>query len=137
MNRPMNNPIYIAHTSIHWKGMTREQNDPRFVQFKSEEYGYSAAFLLFFMYREMYGCNTIYQFLSVWASPYAIKLEYLVKNVSHYSGIDADKPIAGYDCNAYIRIMCALSYVLNGRRAKKVRVCKGLWYAVRALSAKC
>lgn len=126
-----NNPIYVCHSSIQWKGMIRVQSDPRFVQFKSEEYGYCAAFLLFFMYRQMYGCNTIRKFMSAWSSPYAIKLEYLVKCVSYYAGIDADKPLAGYDWNAYIRIMCALSYELNGCRAKKVRVCKGLWYAIR------
>ena len=127
----MNNPLYIPHSSIEWKGMTREQNDPRFVQFKYVEYGFCAAFLLFFHYRKKYGCNTIRQFISVWGSPYSIKVDYLSRYVSLLCGYPEDKPIAGYDLNTFIDLMAALSYAINNRVYSRRRICYGLWYAIR------
>ena len=41
-----NNPLNIRRGKDQWKGMAEAQNDRAFVQFKSLDYGWRAAFYL-------------------------------------------------------------------------------------------
>ena len=125
-----NNPLNIRHSSSKWKGMARDQTDPSFVRFTSMAYGYRAAFVLLRTYRQKYGCNTIRKIISRWAPPNENNTETYIRHVSEWSGIEADKLIAGQDANAYIKIVAAMARMENGREANMEDVVQG-WRMAR------
>ncbi len=104
-----NNPLNIRHSSDKWQGRAKTQTDPAFVQFVSMAYGYRAAFVLLRTYRQKYGYNTLRKIIGRWAPPSENNTERYLANVSKWSGLDPDKPIAGHDANTYIAIVSAMT----------------------------
>ena len=117
--------LNIRHSSSKWKGMSPEQTDPSFVQFVNPAYGFRAAFVLLRTYRKKYGCDTIRKIIERWAPPNENNTEAYIRHVSEWSGIGADKRIAGQDANAYIAIVAAMSRVENGVEARMEDVVQG------------
>ena len=109
-----NNPLNIRHSSDRWQGKAKTQTDPAFVQFVSMAYGYRAAFVLLRTYRMKYGYNTLRKIIARWAPPSENNTERYLANVSKWSGLDPDKPIAGHDANTYIAIVKAMTRMENG-----------------------
>ncbi len=105
--------------------MTRVQSDPQFVQFETMAYGYRAAFVLLRTYRQKYGCNTIRKIISRWAPANENNTEAYIRHVSQWTGIEADKMLAGQDANAWIQIVAAMSRVENGQEADKAPILEG------------
>ena len=74
--------------------MAEVQNDRAFVQFKSLEYGWRAAFyLLTRTYYHKYRLYTIRGIVSKWAPPNENNTKAYIANVSRLTGIDPDEPI--------------------------------------------
>ena len=74
--------------------MAEVQNDRAFVQFKSLEYGWRAAFyLLSRIYYHKYRLYTIRGIVSRWAPSSENNTETYIANVSRLTGIDPDEPI--------------------------------------------
>ena len=121
-----NNPLNIRRSRDKWKGMARDQTDPQFVRFTSMAYGYRAAFVLLRTYRQKYGCNSIRKIIRRWAPPNENDTERYIRNVSLWSGIEADKLLGGQDANAMIRIVAAMSRMENGVEANMEDVVEGL-----------
>ena len=89
-----NNPLNIRRSKDQWKGMAEVQTDGAFVQFKSLEYGWRAAFyLLTRTYYHKYRLYTIRAIISKWAPPCENNSKAYVENVSRLTGIDPDEPI--------------------------------------------
>ena len=89
-----NNPLNIRRSKDLWMGMAEVQNDHAFVQFKSLEYGWRAAFhLLTRTYYLKYGLGTIRGIVSRWAPESENNTRAYIENVSRLTGIDADEPI--------------------------------------------
>lgn len=90
-----NNPLNIRRTGKdQWKGMTEVQSDRAFVQFKSLEYGWRAAFyLLTRTYYHKYRLYTIRGIVSKWAPSCENDTSAYIANVSRLTGIDPDEPI--------------------------------------------
>ena len=91
-----NNPLNIRRTGKdQWKGMAEVQNDRAFVQFKSLEWGWRAAFyLLTRTYYHKYRLYTIRGIVSRWAPPQDNNdTKAYIANVSRLTGIDPDEPI--------------------------------------------
>ena len=120
-----NNPLNIRHSSSKWKGMKRTQTDKAFVQFTDITYGYRAAFVLLRTYRTRYGCDTIRKIIERWAPRNENNTDTYIAHVASWSGIPADKQIAGNDANAYIMIVAAMSRVENGQEARMEDVIQG------------
>ena len=120
-----NNPLNIRHSHDKWKGMSPKQTDPVFVQFQTMAYGYRAAFVLLRTYRQKYGCNTIRKIVKRWAPPKENNTDRYIENVSRWTGIEADKMLAGQDANAWIRIVAAMSRMENGVEARMEEVAEG------------
>ena len=77
------NPLNIRRTGKdQWKGMAEVQADRAFVQFKSLEYGWRAAFHL-----------TIRTIIRRWAPSSENDTSAYIANVSLLTGIDPDEPI--------------------------------------------
>ena len=84
----------IRRSKDQWKGMAEVQNDRAFVQFKSLEYGWRAAFyLLTRTYYHKYRLYTIRGIISKWAPTCENDTRSYVQNVSRLTGIDPDDPI--------------------------------------------
>ena len=90
-----NNPLNIRRTTKdQWKGMAEAQTDRAFVQFKSLEYGWRAAFyLLTRTYYHKYRLFTIRTIINKWAPPHENLTSTYVENVSRLTGIPPDEPI--------------------------------------------
>ena len=89
------NPLNIRRTGKdQWKGMAEVQADRAFVQFKSLEYGWRAAFhLLTRTYYHKYRLYTIRAIVSKWAPPGENNTEAYIRNVSRLTGIGPDEPL--------------------------------------------
>ena len=90
-----NNPLNIRRTAKdQWKGMAEAQTDRAFVQFKSLEYGWRAAFyLLTRTYYHKYRLFTIRKIINKWAPPNENLTATYIENVSRLTGIAPDEPI--------------------------------------------
>ena len=89
-----NNPLNIRRSKDKWKGMAEVQTDCAFVQFKSLEWGWRAAFwLLTRTYYHKYRLFTIRGIISKWAPPIENKTEAYIANVSRLTGIAPDEPL--------------------------------------------
>ena len=88
------NPLNIRRSKEQWKGMAEVQSDRAFVQFKSLEYGWRAAFyLLTRTYYHKYRLYTIRGIVNKWAPPVENKTSAYIENVSRLTGIGPDEPI--------------------------------------------
>ena len=88
------NPLNICRSKDQWRGMAEVQNDRAFVQFKSLEYGWRAAFyLLTRTYYHKYRLYTIRGIISRWAPSSENDTCGYIQNVSRLTGIDPDEPI--------------------------------------------
>ena len=88
------NPLNIRRSKDQWKGMAEVQTDRAFVQFKSLEYGWRAAFyLLTRTYYHKYRLYTIRGIIRKWAPPSENQTETYIANVSRLTGIAPDEPI--------------------------------------------
>ena len=88
------NPLNVRRSKDQWKGMTEVQTDRAFVQFKSLEWGWRAAFwLLTRTYYHNYRLFTIRQIISKWAPSHENNTKAYIANVSKLTGIPPDEPI--------------------------------------------
>ena len=89
-----NNPLNIRRSKDQWKGLAEAQTDRAFVQFKSLEYGWRAAFyLLTRTYYHKYRLYTIRTIIRRWAPSNENDTNAYIANVSKLTGIDPDDPI--------------------------------------------
>ena len=89
-----NNPLNIRRSKDQWKGLAEVQNDLTFVQFKSLEWGWRAAFhLLTRTYYHKYRLFTIRGIVSRWAPANENNTSAYIENVSRLTGIDPDEYI--------------------------------------------
>ena len=88
------NPLNIRRSKDLWKGMAEVQTDRAFVQFKSLEWGWRAAFcLLTRTYYHKYHLCTIRDIVTRWAPPNENNTQAYIENVSRLTGIDPDDPL--------------------------------------------
>ena len=89
-----NNPLNIRRSKDQWKGLAEAQTDRAFVQFKTLEYGWRAAFyLLTRTYYHKYRLYTIRTIIRRWAPSNENDTNAYIANVSKLTGIDPDEPI--------------------------------------------
>ena len=89
-----NNPLNIRRSKDQWKGLAEAQTDRAFVQFKSLEYGWRAAFyLLTRTYYHKYRLYTIRTIIRRWAPSNENDTNAYIANVSKLTGINPDEPI--------------------------------------------
>ena len=88
------NPLNIRKSKDQWKGLAEAQNDRAFVQFKSLEWGWRAAFYLltrtYYHKRRLYTIRTI---IRRWAPSNENNTEAYINNVSKLTGILPDEPL--------------------------------------------
>jgi len=118
-----NNPLNIRHNADVFRGEIKG-NDKSFKTFSSMPYGYRAAFVTLATYLSR-GWNTIEKIATRWAPTSENDTKKYVANVEKLSSIPQNKILTASDGADYIRIVAAMSFVENGRKADISEVTAG------------
>lgn len=113
-----NNPGNIDRNATEWQGMADDQStDPRFIVFKTPEYGIRALAKTLLAYQSQHGLNTIKGIINRWAPPVENNTDAYVKAVAVDCGVKPDdriildrvaimKPlvnaIIAHECSGYV-----------------------------------
>jgi len=111
------NPLNIRRSKDQWKGLAEAQTDRAFVQFKSLEYGWRAAFyLLTRTYYHKHRLYTIRTIIRRWAPESENNTEAYINNVSRLTGILPDEPlgIPSEQPSRWIALGAAMAIQENG-----------------------
>ena len=111
------NPLNIRKGGTPFQGEVLPSQDPAFRQFKSDVWGYRAAFVLLATYlaRER---NTICSIISAWApAADGNNTTAYIANVERRSGVERYQPLTPCSGNDYIKIVAAMSHSENGVEA--------------------
>ena len=108
-----NNPGNIRRSDTLYVG-EKESTDPEFKQFTSMAYGYRAMFMLLYTYQIRYGLNTLRGMISRYAPENENNTSNYIRQVSHWSGIDANIRITATNRDTMIPLVCAMSRFENG-----------------------
>lgn len=120
------NPLNIRRGRSYWQGMAESQTDPKFVQFRTQAWGYRAAFCLLRTYRTRYGADTPRSIVSRWApASDGNETEIYIKMVCVLSELDADYHFQRDDDPAYMALVAAMSRIENGVPADMFYVKRG------------
>lgn len=128
-----NNPLNIRKGS-QWQGMSKEQNDPSFVQFISMQYGIRAAFKLMRNHISGFGGtrpqrNTISKLISVWAPPTENATTKYIDFVCQAVGLQASHIIDPNDSTLMIKIARAMAFVECGQWIDE-DIFKSAWFLI-------
>lgn len=102
-----NNPLNIRHGN-KWKGLAPLQNDTRFDQFISMEYGVRAGFRILHTYITKHQCNTLRKIIHRFAPVSENNTDTYIRMISHKTGIAPDTIISISDRNSLISIVDAM-----------------------------
>lgn len=109
-----NNPLNLERNSTKWQGMSDEQNDKRFVVFKSMAYGYRAAIRTLTTYFNVHHLRSIRQIVSRWAPPVENHTDNYIKTVAQRTGFHPDTELDLLSLDTMCAVVAAMSYVENG-----------------------
>lgn len=121
----MCNPCNLRISTDTFLGEIKPSEDKQFKQFKSNAYGYRAAFRVLLTYITRYRINTIRGMIARFAPASENHTEAYVNTVSQRACIDADKELRTVDKEDLMRMVAAMSYVENGREADMHEIVDG------------
>lgn len=108
------NPLNIRKSRDRFQGEVVPSSDPAFKQFKSDAYGYRAAFVILASYLKA-GKNNIVRIVASWApSSDGNNTDKYIENVERRSGVERFQPLTVGSGNDYIKIVAAMSHSENG-----------------------
>jgi hypothetical protein len=89
-----NNPGNIDRNATEWQGMADDQStDPRFIVFKTPEYGIRALAKTLLAYQSLHGLNTIRAIINRWAPPVENNTASYISAVAADCGVKPDDKI--------------------------------------------
>ena len=117
-----NNPLNIRHSADQWQGASEEQTDPSFVQFKTMEHGYRAAWKILesywkFFHRTKQAFN-VKNIISRWAPPTENDTKQYIRTVLSLTSIGGKENLlppsnpSGY--GKLSKLMSAMTVMENG-----------------------
>lgn len=114
------NPLNIVRSNIVWKGLCDTQNDSRFCQFQSMQYGWRAALVMIRNYIKgrtsaKRPLDTIEKIITRWAPPNENNTTRYIKQVSEEVGIDMRTRIKWEDRVMMCAIVKAMAKVECGK----------------------
>lgn len=119
-----NNPGNIRLSDTRYVGET-DSTDPDFKQFSSMAYGYRAMFRLLYTYQVRHGLNTLRGMISRYAPESENNTANYIRQVSAWSGIDANTRLTATHRDTMIPLASAMSRFENGRPAVAQEVEQG------------
>ena len=90
----LNNPGNIDRGTVKWQGMADDQSsDPRFIVFKTPQWGIRALAKVLLTYQNHDGCHTVQQLISRWAPPGENNTAAYVAAVAAAMGVEPDAEV--------------------------------------------
>jgi hypothetical protein len=109
------NPGNIDRNATKWQGMADDQtSDPRFVVFKTPQYGIRAIARLMLTYQSQYGLTTIRGIVNRWAPPIENNTSAYVAAVAAGVGVGPDDPVEVDSCEVMLPLVKAIILHENG-----------------------
>lgn len=108
------NPLNIRANGTAWQGMTAEQTDKSFVQFKSMAYGFRAAFITLYNYMTKHRLTTIAQIVRRWAPESENNTQAYIDAVCQRTRIERNATLDWFDKESMTAIVKAMVWVENG-----------------------
>jgi hypothetical protein len=110
-----NNPGNIDRNATKWQGMADDQSsDPRFVVFKTPQWGIRALARTLLTYQNQYGLKTVKAIINRWAPPGENDTGAYVKAVAESCGVDPSAPITLDSCDMMLPLVKAIIVHENG-----------------------
>ena len=126
-----NNPLNIRRTKECWQGMTAEQSDRAFCQFRRMEYGWRAAFILLCRkYYHTYHLTTLQRIIERWAPATENNTMQYVEWVAAMADVDAKEqlPLPTNDNeDTWLRIAVAMALYEGGQLDTAQLMAVNLW----------
>lgn len=110
----LNNPGALEHTHDHWEGMTRLQDNKRFVRFISPKYGIRGMMKTLRTYESAYCFTTINTIITRYAPPSENNTEAYIIDVSTRTGMSRNQVLDLNDIDVLIKLAKAIVMHENG-----------------------
>ena len=109
-----NNPLNIRRNGTAWSGLSAQQTDRSFCQFRDMAYGFRAAFITIHTYIFKHGLGTIAQIITRWAPPSdGNNTSAYIDAVCQLTHISKDTPLHWSDRDQMLALVQAMAYVEN------------------------
>ena len=119
------NPGNLRKSKDNWRGLRKEQTDKEFFQFVTPEYGYRAMIITIRNYNRRYGLNTVSKIINRYAPPVENHTDNYINYVAKQMGVDPNEVIDTEHKETMIEMVCAMSFVENGKKAIRCEVERG------------
>ena len=119
------NPGNLRKSKDNWRGLRKEQTDREFFQFITPEYGYRAMIITIRNYNRRYGLNTVSKIINRYAPPIENHTDNYINYVAKQMGVDPNEVIDTENKETMIEMVCAMSFVENGKKAIRCEVERG------------
>ncbi|MBQ8969629.1 MAG: hypothetical protein IJ064_07875 [Bacteroidaceae bacterium] len=111
-----NNPLRLRHTGDITQGLTPQQTDPHYLQFRSLVYGYRAAFVTIRNLVWISRRDTLERILTYWAPDAAgADSQLYTARVCALTGFSPDDEVNPIDVCHMVPLVAAISRIENGR----------------------
>lgn len=111
------NPGNLERNGIQWRGMCEQQTDPRFVSFRTPQFGIRALATVLRNYQIQHGINTVAGVIGRWAPPTENDTQSYIMAVSHALGVKPGETINISDTQTLEKLVTAIIRHENGRVA--------------------
>lgn len=119
------NPGNLRKSKDNWRGLRKEQTDKEFFQFVTPEYGYRAMIITIRNYNRRYGLNTVSKIINRYAPPVENHTDNYIDYVAKQMGVDPNEVIDTGNKETMIEMVCAMSFIENGKKAIRCEVERG------------
>lgn len=110
-----NNPGNVVRDGTKWQGMADDQSsDPRFIVFKTAQYGIRAMARDLLNYQARDNCRTIRQIINRWAPPVENNTSAYIAAVAADCNVDPDAEIDVDSCDVMLPLVKAIITHENG-----------------------
>ncbi len=111
----LSNPGNIKRdNSTHWEGMTRLQDDKKYIRFDNAYSGLRAVAKLIINYKRLYNLDTLTQIINRYAPPSENQTRLYIEDVSIRSGFFPNEPLNLENPNVLVPIMQSIIVHENG-----------------------
>lgn len=110
-----NNPGNIRKSADNWQGLSPEQTDSAFFQFKTPLYGIRALAVVLRNYRDKHGLHTVRGIINRWAPPVENNTSSYVNAVASAMGVSPDAPLA-WNWDMLRKLVAAIIKHENGQQ---------------------
>ena len=119
------NPGNLRKSKDNWRGLRKERTDKEFFQFVTPEYGYRAMIITIRNYNRRYGLNTVSKIINRYAPPIENHTDKYINYVAREMRVDPNEVIDTNDEATMVEMVCAMSFVENGKKAIRCEVERG------------